>query len=143
MKEKKPIAQPVADLTPKEKKHTRIIGICSVVICLVLLVSLLLVWLHYKGLTDQADRARDVYNAAKEEKGILSSGAELAAWDQAAEANEAYGRFVLYFCIGCFVVAIFGMVGVYALFPYYKDRSFWYLCFHSDAMSNKKREEKK
>lgn len=136
MKDTRPIAAQVAELTPEQKKSVRRVGICfDVVMCAVLLVYIVVAVVFMVQL-NTVNRELNNFTFTKTE---TVEGVEVQRYDPEAELRFAQlatrqeritGAFVTTAGIG--FVAVLAVLGTGLLiiavkFPYYSDKRFVYI----------------
>ena len=135
MAPKKTTAQRVAELTPKQKKNVMWIGTCSIIITLIAIAVTVFIFLQAYNLYTAAEEAKEDYEDVKAEKGILNAHEELEEWGDAEDAMKAYSDVLFTYGICLIGIGIVWLVSQLLLFPYYKDRFFYYMLFHKEARS--------
>lgn len=136
MKEKKPMEQQIAELTPQQKKTIMKIGNINMIILAVFLVIFVLYMLHSAYLRNAREEAFDAWQISSAKQVYLSDPEaheeKWEAYDEVAEQQEDFLKFSMYFWCGVLVIAIFAMAAIYSHFPFYKDRRYWYLLTHKE-----------
>ncbi len=152
MKEKKSIAQKVAELNQQQKSSVLKFGIIMDVIAIVLLIIALVIALPaYQDMKDARDNANEISEEILEQNDLILEESErlsdmgymqipeLIPYDEAdeawEEADEASSKFAIVCTVSACVLIAFAVIQLVLIkvkIPYYSDGVFCYLLFGKD-----------